>query len=182
MFLMAMSTVELLAQSITVHRAGEALALRAPTFTFIKGEPLVRLKDGRALRADLELSVLPGPGGVAAAQARQVFVLSYDLWEERFAVTHVGASSRSVANRTAGEVEAWCLERLTVPITSLGSLANDRPFWIRLASRVLDGDSVSGGGDAEGFTLRALIDALSRRRKDNVWTHTVEAGPFRLGS
>lgn len=182
LLLMAISTVELLAQAVTVHRAGDALAVRAPTFTFIKGEPLVRLKDGRALRADLELSVLPGPGGAAVAQARQVFILSYDLWEERFAVTHVGAPSRSIANRTAGEVEGWCLEELTVPIASLGLLANDWPFWIRLASRVLDGDSASGGGDAEGFTLRALIDALSRRRKDNVWTHTVEAGPFRLGS
>lgn len=182
LLLMAISTVELLAQSMTVHRAGDALAVRAPTFTFIKGEPLVRLKDGRALRADLELSVLPGPGGVAAAQARQVFILSYDLWEERFAVTQVGIPTRSIAHRTAGEVEGWCLEQLTVPIASLGSAANDRPFWIRLASRVLDGDSASGGGDAEGFTLRALIDALSRRRKDNVWTHTVEAGPFRLGS
>lgn len=179
--LMTMTTVELLAQSISVHRAGDVLAVRAPTFTFIKGEPLVSLKDGRAVRVDLELSVLPGPGGAAAAQARQVFILSYDLWEERFAVTHVGVPPRSIANRTAGEVEGWCLEQLTVPIASLGSLANDRPFWIRLVSRVIDGDDASSGGD-EGFTLRALIDALSRRRKDNVRTHTVEAGPFRLGS
>jgi hypothetical protein len=182
LLLMAMSAVELLAQAVTVHRAGGALAVRAPTFTFVKGEPLVRLKDGRALRVDLDLSVLPGPGGVAAAQARQVFILSYDLWEERFAVTQVGVPSRSIANRTAGEVEGWCLEQLTVPIASLGPLATDRPFWIQLASRVLDGDSAPGGGEAEGFTLRALIDALSLRRKDNVWTHSVEAGPFRLGS
>lgn len=180
--LIAMTTVALLAQSITVHRAGEALAIRAPTFTFIKGEPLVRLKDGRALRADLELSVTPGPGGAAAAETRQVFILSYDLWEERFAVTLVGAPSRSIANRTAGEIEAWCLDQLTVPLSRLGSLGHDRPFWIQLASRVLDGDSASSSGDDEGFTLRALIDALSRRRKENVWTHTVEAGPFRLGS
>ena len=48
LLLMAISTVELLAQAVTVHRAGDALAVRAPTFTFIKGEPLVRLKDGRA--------------------------------------------------------------------------------------------------------------------------------------
>ena len=39
LLLMAMSTVELLAQAVTVHRAGGALAVRAPTFTFVKGEP-----------------------------------------------------------------------------------------------------------------------------------------------
>ena len=181
LLLIAMATVELFAQSVTVHRAGEALAIRAPTFTFIKGEPLGLLKDGRVVRVDLELSVLPGPGGVAAVQTRQVFVLSYDLWEERFAVTEVGVPSRSVSNRTASAAEAWCLEQLTMPMTSLGPL-RDRPFWIRLASRVLDSDNASSAGDAEGFTLRALIDALSRRRKDNVWTHAIEAGPFRLGS
>lgn len=182
LLLMAMFTVELLAQSITVQRAGDALAVRAPTFTFIKGEPLVRLKDGRAVRADLDLSVLAGPGGVAAAEARQVFIVSYDLWEERFAVTVAGVPSRSIANRTVGEVEGWCLEQLTVPLGSMGALGRDRPFWIRLTSRVLDGDDETGRGDADAFTLRGLIDALSRRRKDNVWTHAVEAGPFRLGS
>ncbi len=182
LFLMATFTVELLAQSITVQRAGEALAIRAPTFTFIKGEPLVRLKDGRAVRADLDLSVLAGPGGAATAEARQVFIVSYDLWEERFAVTVVGVPSRSTANRTAAEVESWCLGQLTVPLGSLGPLGRDRPFWIRLTSRVLDGDDAGGPGDADGFTLRGLIDALSRRKKDNVWTHAVEAGPFRLGS
>ncbi len=180
--LMAIFPVELLAQAIAVQRTGDAVAVRAPTFTFIKGEPLVRLKDGRAVRADLDLQVLAGPGGAATAEARQVFVVSYDLWEERFAVTMAGVPSRSIANRTAGEIEGWCLEQLTVPVSSLGALGRDRPFWIRLTSRVLDGDQASSGEDADGFTLRGLIDALSRRRKDNVWTHAVEAGPFRLGS
>jgi hypothetical protein len=179
---LAVTTVELLAQAITVQRSGDALVVRAPALTFIKGEPLVRLKDGRALRVDLELSVLPGPGGAAAAEARQVFLLSYDLWEERFAVTQAaGGPSRSVSHRTAAEAEGWCLEQLTVPLASLGSL-RDKAFWIRLASRVLDGGTASASADDEGFTLRALIDALSRRRKESMWTHSTEAGPFRLGS
>ncbi len=182
LFFMATITVELLAQAITVQRAGDVLAVRAPSFTFIKGEPLVRLKDGRSVRVDLDLSVLPGPGGSPAAEGRQVFIVSYDLWEERFAVTVASTSAKSIANRTAAEVESWCLEQLTVPLASLGELARDRPFWVRLTSRVLDGDEPPDRGDAEGFTLRALIDALSRRRKDNVLTHAVEAGPFRLGS
>jgi len=182
LFLMAIIPVELLAQAIAVQRAGDALAVRAPTFAFLKGDPLVPLKDGRTLRVDLDLSVLPGPGGTAAAEARQVFVVSYDLWEERFAATVAGVPSRSIANRTVADVEGWCLDQLTVPLARLGPLAHDRPFWIRLTSRVIDGDGATPAGDADGFTLRGLIDALSRRRKDNVWTHAVEGGPFRLGS
>ena len=168
-----------LAQSVTVARTGNVIAARAPEFDFIKGEPLERLKDGRSVRVDLELDVLPGPGGAAAAQGRQTFVLSYDLWEERFAVTHVGSPPRSNAYLTAAAAEVWCLEQLTVPVTALGRLARD-PFWIRLAYRVLEADSAAaanGGGD---FSLRGLVDALSRRRRNEPLTHAIEAGPFRL--
>jgi hypothetical protein len=125
--------------------------------------------------------VLPGPGRLAAAQNRQTFVLSYDLWEEQFAVTLAG-TTRSISHQTAVAAEAWCLEQLTVPVSALGSLGRERPFWIRLEYLVRDGGSAPPGGDDAGFTLRALIEALSRRRKDNVWTHAIEAGPFRLGS
>ena len=33
---------------MTVHRAGDAVAVRAPSFTFIKGDPLARLNQDRA--------------------------------------------------------------------------------------------------------------------------------------
>ncbi|HEX7780015.1 MAG TPA: hypothetical protein VF424_12275, partial [Vicinamibacterales bacterium] len=61
-------------QSVTVARTGNAVAVRASEFSFIKGEPLARLKDGRYVRVDLELDVLPGPGGQAVAQGRQTYV------------------------------------------------------------------------------------------------------------
>jgi hypothetical protein len=178
--LMTYTTVEILAQSVTVTRTGNAVTIRAPGFGFIKGEPLVRLKDGRSVRVDLELNVLPGPGGPVAAQGRQTYVLSYDLWEERFAVTQVGAPSRSAAYLTSAAAEAWCLEQLTVPVSALGRLGRDLPFWIRLGYRILEADSASPQDGAGDFSLRGLIDALSRRRKNDALTHSIEAGPFRL--
>jgi hypothetical protein len=167
------------AESVTVARAGNAVTVRAPGLGFIKGEPLVRLKDGQSVRVTLELDVLPGPGGPVAAQGRQTYVLSYDLWEERFAVTQVGAPSRSISYLTSAGAETWCLEQLTVPVIALGRLGRDLPFWIRLTYRVLTVESAPAqdGGD---FSLRGLIDALSRRRKTDALTHSIEAGPFRL--
>ena len=88
--LLAWAAVNLGAQAVTVSRVADAVAVRAPAFTFIKGDPLVRLKNGRSVRVELDLAVLPRPGDPAAARSQQVFVLSYDLWEERFAVTLVG--------------------------------------------------------------------------------------------
>jgi hypothetical protein len=131
------------------------------------------------VRVDLEFAILPKTGAAYVAQSRQAFVLSYDLWEERFAVTQVGTPARSAAYLTTAAAEAWCLERLTVPVSALGSLGRDAPFWIRLEYHILDGDAASVDNGA-GYTLQGLIDALSRRRKAQEWTHAIEAGPFRL--
>ena len=168
-----------LAQSVSVARTGSAIAVRAPGFDFIKGEPLVRLKDGRSVRVDLHLDVMPGPGGSPAAQGRQTFILSYDLWEERFAVTQVRSPSRSINYLTSAGAEDWCLEQLTVPVTAFGRLGRELPFWIRLGYRMLDTEIAPGAEDGV-FTLRGLVDALSRRRSEAPLTHSIEAGPFRL--
>jgi hypothetical protein len=169
-----------LAQSVSINRSATAIAVRAAAFDFIKGEPLAWLKDGRAVRVDLELDVLPGPGGAPAAQGRQTYLLSYDLWEERFAVTLAGPPPRSIAYLTSSAAEDWCLEQLTVPLNALGRLGREMPFWIRLGYRVLDASSVAADNGSGDFTLRGLVDALSRRRKSDPLTHSLEAGPFRL--
>jgi hypothetical protein len=164
-----------------VTRAGDALVVLAPSIGFIKGEPLARLKDGRSVRVDLDHAVLPGPGGAAVAHGRQTFVLSYDLWQERFAVTQAATPPRSASYLTANAAEAWCLEHLTIPLTELGRL-RDAPFWIRLEYRILDGNSSTDRDDSGGLSLKGLIDALSRRAKEGGVTHAVEAGPFRIRS
>jgi hypothetical protein len=167
------------AQAVTVRRSGDNVIVRAPAFTFIKGEPLARLKDGRSVRIDLTLAILPKEGAARVAEVQQSFVLSYDLWEERFAVAHAGPPPRSSAYLTAAAAEAWCLDQLMVPITAMGSLGKDGPFWIRLEYRIQDGDAASRPSDGAD-TLQGMIDALSRRRKAGELTHSIEAGPFRI--
>jgi hypothetical protein len=169
------------AQSVTIDIVGEMLKVRAPGFSFLRGDPLARLKDGRSVRVELAIMVLPGPGRSAAATARRSFALSYDLWEERFAVTTVDTRSQSVSHLMMAAAEAWCVEQLAIPVSALGALGRDLPLWIRLEYRVVDGDGTSDSDDS-GYTLQALIDALSRRRRTESSPHALEAGPFRLPS
>jgi hypothetical protein len=165
-------------QSMTVTTTGGVVRVQAPGFRFISGAPLARLKDGLTVRVELDIRVLAGPGAAAAAaQSRQTFVLSYDLWEERFAAAVSGTGSRSVSHLTAGAAEAWCIQQLTVPVSGLGSLRS-QPFWIRLESRILNG-KIDGRED-EGLTLRGIIDTLSRRQASEKTSHSAEAGPFRI--
>ena len=178
--LLAWPAVRSSAQALTVDIVGEVLKIRAPGFSFLQGDPLARLKDGRSVRVELAAMVLPAPGKTPAATTRRSFALSYDLWEERFAVTTVDTRSQSVSHLMAAAAEAWCVDQLAIPVSALGGLGRDLPLWIRLEYRVLDGEATSN--EDSGYTLQALIDVLSRRRKSGSSPYTLEAGPFRLPS
>jgi len=166
----------------TVSAVGDALHVKAPEFSFIRGGALDRLKEGRPVRFDFSLAVLSGRGGPVVMQTRQSFNLSYDLWEERFAVTRIGPPSpgfgaaNSISHLTAKDAEAWCLEHLPL---SASNIARGRPFWIRIQYQVVDRDPAPNP-EEDALTLRNLIDVLSRRRKTGEQGDLLEAGPFRL--
>lgn len=168
----------LAAQSLTVSAAGDALRVRARNFTFLEGPMLTRLKEGRSVRVDFELTVLSQPEGPIVKQAVQGFTLSFDLWEERFAVSRAGSPPRSISHLRANDAENWCLENLTMSVSSLG-IGRDTPFWLRLVYRVQDLAPVTEDA-SERYTLRALIDRLSRRREEADLAKSVSGGPFRL--
>jgi hypothetical protein len=178
--LLVWPTPRVSAQTLSVSTAGGTLMIRAPGFGFLKGQPLARLKDGRSVRVELAAMVLAAPGKGPVTTARRIFALSYDLWEERFAVTTVDSRPRSISHLTMPAAESWCVEQLTVPVTALGALGRDAPFWIRLEYRILDSDGATDPDEGSGLTLQGLIEALSRRRKTEPLSDSLEAGPFRL--
>jgi hypothetical protein len=174
------SPLTLLGQSVTVRVVGDQLHVRGAALRLIEGSIADRLKDGTSMKVDFELTVLEKPGGLTIAQGRQTFTVSFDLWEQRFAVTRTGAMPRSMSHLAARDAEAWCLDNVTVPVASLGHLGRDVPFWVRIEYRVQDPIPAPDAGDDSTFTLRKLIDVLSRRREDQAWARSMEAGPFRL--
>lgn len=159
---------------------GDALQVTAPGFGFIEGQVLDRLRDGRSVRLELELMALAREGGPAVAERRQIFDVSFDLWEERFAVTRVGTPVRSVSHLTSRAAEAWCIENLAVPLRELGRLGRDAPLWIRLAYRVHTPVADPRPERGAVSTLERLIDLLGRRRDAGDLGKSMEAGPFRL--
>jgi hypothetical protein len=177
---LACCTAAASAQSVTVSAVGDALRVRAPAFSIIKGETLSRLRNGRTVRFDLELAVLPEPGTSPAAQVVRGFVLSYDLWEERFAVTLTGTAPRSISHLRSAAADAWCIDQLAVPLSALGPLGRGAPLWIRLEYRIEDPDQRPKPDDDGGYTLRGLIDILSRRSAAGALRDAIEAGPFRM--
>jgi hypothetical protein len=167
------------AQPLTIAAAGDVVKVRAPGWPFLTAEPLARLKEGRTVRVELTVLALAAPGKSPVATIRQIFSVSYDLWEERFAVTAAGAHAVAASHLTEAAAEAWCIEQLAVPIASLAGV-DDRRFWIRLECRILDGDAASGADEDAGLTLQRLIDLLSRRRPAEPPARALDGGPFRV--
>jgi hypothetical protein len=177
---LAALSIELTAQALSVAVNGDAVHVRAPSFRFLQGDVLSRLHDGRAVRFDVRLDILAQRDGPAAASTEQSFNVSFDLWEERFAVTRLGQPVRSVTHLTSAAAEAWCLDNVTVPLASLGA-ARAAPVWVRLTLRSQDeAPSRRADPDDDPFSMRHLIDALSRRRQTEDQPRTLEGGPFRL--
>jgi hypothetical protein len=169
------------AQSLTVRAAGDMLQVRGTGLRLIEGAVADHLKDGRSVRVDFEMTILDKAAqGAAVTQNRQSFTLSFDLWEQRYAVTRAGSPLRSISHLLARDAEAWCLENMAIPITAIGRFARDLPFWVRVEYRVQD--QPPQVETESPFTLRTLIEALSRRRPDETPGRTLEAGPFRIGN
>jgi hypothetical protein len=164
-------------QAVTVATVGDTLHVRAPGFAFIEGPVLKRLQDGRSVRIDIDLAVLASPGGRPVTRVQQGFNVSFDLWEQRFAVTRIGTPARSISHLTSANAQAWCLENVTVPVSTLGSLGRETPFWVKLTYRVPDDNAEANDAPV---TLWSLIEVLSRRQQDDNPERSFEAGPFRL--
>jgi hypothetical protein len=172
--------VLLAGQSFGVVAMEGLLQVRMRQWSFIEGQVAERLQDGRSVRIDFEFSVLEKAQGPVVARAQHSFNLSFDLWEQRYAVTHIGSQPRSISHLTARAAESWCLDNLTMPLKALGRFARD-PFWVRLQYRVQD-RMASPDPDESTFTLQTLIDVLSRRRETQDRAQSIEGGPFRIGN
>jgi len=167
----------LAAQSLLPRVEGNQLRVTAPRLTFLTGEPLERLQNGASVTYQFELTIREGPSGRTLGRARERFTVSYDLWEERFAITRLGPSTRSVSHLSAAAAEVWFLNNLILTTTRV---MPDQSFWIRLEFRAEDPADSASSTDDTGMTLGGLVDIFSRRGPDRRLRGYIEEGPFRL--
>ena len=166
------------AQSIDVSFDGDNLRVSAPSLHFLTGKPLERLKDAATVVFLSQLTLFAENHDMAIRRVPERFVVSYDLWEEKFSVTQLGSSPRSTPHvLSAPAAEAWCLEGLA--ISALG-VAPNRPFWLRFVLRTADQKDLAGGAGEPGLNLRSLIELFSRKPGPDDPNWTREVGPLRL--
>jgi len=166
----------LLAQSSAARMDGDQLRITAPRLRFLSGEALNRLRDGVTVKYDFEITATDRDGNVLA-RSQQQFAVSYDLWEEKFAVTKLGSSPRSISHLSASAAEAWCVDNTPLPIAGLNP---NQTFWVRLEYRLDTGAASAETSDNSGFTLSGLVDIFSRRARGEQLRGSEQVGPLRL--
>lgn len=165
------------AQPLAVRVEGGVLRVSARDLRFVAGGPLERLRNGASVVYSIQLTLLADRKGTVVHRTAERFALSYDLWEEKYAVTRLGKPPKSVTHLSAMAAEAWCLDNITARASGLSP---DTPFWIRLEVRAEDSDDDFSSEEDEGFSLARLVELFSRppAKEQPQWQR--EAGPIRL--
>ncbi len=146
--------------TLTAEPRGDRLHVTAPQMHFLVAKPLGQLQNGASVTYAFALAIAGSPGNKTYFSQQESFVVSFDLWEERFSVVQTGSHQRSVSHLTAAEAEAWCIDAVSAPLSALPS---EKTFVIKLACQV-----VRNGTDSESrsLTLAGLIDVFSRKERE----------------
>jgi hypothetical protein len=150
------------AETLSVTYDGEYLRPTGPDVHFLAGKSMNRLKDGETFTFYSWLSLYTVNHAEPMRVATGRFVVSYDIWEEKFKVTIPGAAQRSRTGLTAYQAEAWCLENM--PIRAAG-LNPDTQFYVKLELRGerQKAKDASEADSPTGISIRAWIELFSRK-------------------
>src|SRR6266446_3019155 len=145
---------------LLIRREGpSSLRVSAPQIRFLTGKPLEQLKNGATVSFALQVSITSSElASTFLGRMFDRFVVSYDLWEEKFKATKPGPPLREASRLSVPACEAWCLDEL---ILIPASLTPSRQFWIKLELRVEDPKEwATIVGD--GINLNRLVELFSR--------------------
>ncbi|HZU23909.1 MAG TPA: hypothetical protein VFA04_00210 [Bryobacteraceae bacterium] len=175
---LAAYAMALSSEDLIITPGPDALRLSAPRVHFLVGQSLSHLHDGMSVPFDFQVTLFSGSRDRQVWRTFERFVVSYDLWEERFAVSRLSNSRRSVSHLLPSAAERWCFEQIAVPTAGV---ARDAPLWLRLEIRSEDQrDGPPVLADSDGISIASLIEVFSHpvRRTQQRWF--MNSGPFRL--
>lgn len=146
----------------------------APQLRFLDAEALQRLHNGIAVNYVFNVRIAVDRYGKAISDLTYRFIVSYDIFEEKFAVNRIMPNPRSITHLTEATAEMWCLDSIAVSTTALA----DRPFWVMLEYH--SESAANESDDSNTSILGQLIDVFSRPRQKQESRGSFTSGPFRM--
>jgi hypothetical protein len=148
--------------SLAVEHCGDHLRVIAPNMHFLEGKPLETLHNGSTVTYILSLAVVAEQAAEPTFLMQERFLVSFDLWEEKYSVVQAGPGGHAASRLTAAMTEAWCLERMPIPVRAV---PERQQFMVRLECYIEENEKESDGKNNSGLTLAVLIDIFSRKRE-----------------
>ena len=166
---------DVLAQSLNARTNGDRLRVNVEGVRFLSGDALRKLRDGVPVDYVFRLTALTSRVGSVLAKAEYRFVISYDIFEEKFQVSRIRPTPRVLSHLSLAAAEAACVDILELPTQSINST---KPFWLRWEyeaeeSKQAENSEVSLGG---------LVEIFSRKTAKEPSRGVVESGPFILSN
>ena len=163
------------AEDLLLRRHDDQLRFAAPKIHFVAGRAVDRLKEGNAVPVNFQATLAVGSRHNVIKRLVERFVISYDLWEERFKVVRL-SEHKSASNLTARQTEAWCFDNLGL---SLLDIPRNQQLYVKLEIRTEDSAArIPLFNPSDSFNLTALVNLFSRPPERQQWHWTGEAGPF----
>lgn len=151
------------------------LRVSAPNLHFLEGKTLRRLQDGAGLVFSLQLSISADRFRSVARRQVERFVVSFDLWEEKFAVVRLGPSRQQVSHLSQDAAERWLFDHAGVPMRDL---AANTPYWVRAELRADDPRDAGGFLLDPTVSLARLVEWFGRAQRGEAERWSLENGPF----
>jgi hypothetical protein len=176
--------VAMWAEDLILSWHDDQLLFAAPKLHFLSGKPLERLRNAAPVPFDFQITLWSGSRDHIFGRKAERFVVSYDLWEERYSVTKMTAPRKTNAHLTAVAAEQWCLQQMPLEVAGLD---RREPFWTRLEVRAAEDKSSKDGPlfgrgslSESGISLNGLVEIFSRPAQTGQPHWVLEAGPMTL--
>ena len=160
------------AQKLEVKLDGDHLRVTVSGARLIAGEALQRLRDGASITYLMRVSAWSGRAGKLLSSTEYRFVVSFDIFEEKFQVTRTMPSVRVVSHLSMTAAEVACSDGLEIPLVGIAATMQ---FWVQWEFQAEN----AAGGEAGGG-LGSLVDLFGRKSAKEPAKGFAESGPYRL--
>jgi hypothetical protein len=172
----------MMAEELRLNWRNNRLELSAPHVHFLAGKPLDLLHNAASVPFNFNVTLWSGNRNHVYSRNFDQFVISYDLWDEKFKVVKTQSPVGKMEHLTKTAAELWCFDQMSMDLTGVGG---SEPLWVRLEIRAEDGKDGGlfgrggrGSVSDAGISLSNLIEIFSRPAQQQSHWGPYDIGPF----
>lgn len=163
--------------NLRLHHEENLLRVTAPHLHFLSGHPLEQLKNGASVLYSVQLALSSDEFATVERRSVERFVVSYDIWEERFSIVRIGTSKATVSHLDSAAAENWVTAKIALPTRGL---SNEAKYWVRLDMRAEQPKDPTALLTQPPLAVARLVELFSQTRKYDPDRWTTDQGPFRF--